>query len=160
MSSAPTARPASPGSPWWRRHRRGLRWATAWVPIVVIAFFLIGFSDIVPVTFSGGGVAFDGLCNGGALCGYIGNVSLPSGPYVTVQWTDLNGTTIAFFVAGPNTTAFGPGVCGGRGPSGACHFVSSGGEYTLHAIKNAADLQPHGPSELVDYTVTYYRSLL
>jgi hypothetical protein len=160
MSSAPAKWPASPDSTWWRRHRRGLRWATAWVPIVVIAFLLIGYSDIVLVKFSGSGIAPPQLSCGGMIrapCGLMGNVSIPPGVNVTVQWADLSGGTAGYWIVAENLGFyFGPiEVCGGYGPSLGCHFISVGGVYEFGAGSFVGE-----PNQTVSYTGTYYTSLL
>lgn len=160
MSSAPSGTPDSLGPAWFRRHRRGLRQATAWVPIAVIAFLLIGFSDIVPVSFSGSGIAPNQLSCGGMIwppCGLMGNVSIPSGVNVTVHWADLSGGTAGYWIVGVNLGFyFGPiEVCAGHGSGFSCHFISVGGVYEFGAASFVGE-----PNQTVSYTGSYYTSLL
>jgi hypothetical protein len=160
MSSAPTELPRSPRTSWWKRHRRSLRWATAWVPIAVVAFLLIGYGDIVLVKFSGSAVAPPQLSCGGIirpLCGLMGNTSIPSGVNVSIDWVDLSGGTAGYWVVAENLGFyFGPiVVCGGYGSSFSCHFVSVGGVYEFGAASFVDE-----PNQTVSYTGTYYTSLL
>ena len=157
MSAAPAKSSSSRGSRWWVRHRKGLRWATAWVPIAVILFLLIGFLDLVPVSFSGFAIAPPELSCGplGPPCGVMANVTIPSGANVTVQWTDLSGGNASYWVIITSRPPFSWGVCGGWGPSYVCHFTSMGGKYALGSFSFFGE-----PNQTVRYTGTYYTSLL
>ena len=138
-----------------------MRWATAWVPIAVIALLLTGFSDIVPVSFSGSGVALAQLaCPEGPPCGVMGNESIPSGVSFTVHWKDLSGGTAAYWVGATSLPPIGPNgttwvVCSGYGPSFSCQLTSVGGVYAFGSITFVGE-----PNQSVSYTGSYYTSLL
>jgi hypothetical protein len=118
-------------------------------PIAVVAFLVIGFWDFVPVTLSFSRYAFvpQGACYG--TCGLGNRTTFPSGPTVTVHWSDVSGGTVAFGVIGPGTGW----VCMQGGSSGTCSFVSVGGEYVFFVTSNES-------SQLVEFTASYYTSLL
>jgi hypothetical protein len=118
-------------------------------PITVVAFLLIGFWNLVPVTLSFSRYAFvpQGACYG--TCGLGNRTTFPSGPNVVIHWTDVSGGTVAFGVIGPGTGW----VCLEGGSSGTCHFESVGGEYVFYVASNES-------SQLVNFTATYYTSLL
>ena len=160
MRSAPSVTPGFSASPWFRRHRRGLGWATAWVPIVVIAFLLIGFGDFTLVSFSGGGPASGGPCSPYApgYCPFvlIGTESLPSGANVTVHWTAHPAGAVQFFMAEPNQPLRNTGLCNEIGASGTCHLIASGGEYRFFAYGAGWGDVPQS----VTFTGSYYTSLL
>jgi hypothetical protein len=128
------------------------------VPIVAVASFLIGFSDIVPVNFSGSGIAPNQLTCGGLIvppCGVMGNASIPSGVNVTIHWTDLSGGTAGYWVQAQSLPPISWDICGGRGPNFTCHFLSVGGVYAFGAASFVDE-----PNQTVSYTGTYYTSLV
>jgi hypothetical protein len=153
MSSAPDGRSVSYSPSWWRRHRRALRWATAWVPILVVTFLLIGFSDIVPERLSGY------VTTSGTNCVYcpaevFSIQKLPARSNVTLRWADESGGVVSFRVS---QNATGETVFSQNGGSGTGSFDSLGGYYTLSA---GDPDHVNQSSQLVNYTITYYTSLL
>jgi hypothetical protein len=124
---------------------------------VVIVFLLIGFSDIVRVSFSGSAIAPPELSCGpiGPPCGVMANETIPQGARVTVQWTDLSGGNASYWVITLSQPPFSWGVCGSSGPSYVCHFASIGGKYAIGSYSFFGE-----PNQTVRYTGTYYTSLL
>ena len=146
-------------TPSWRRSHRILYWASAGIPVLGVALLLLAVDGYVPVTVTGSGLALNAPCMGLGLCGYVGSVTLPAGPNVIVRWAAVNGSLSSFFVGPPDGGAFSPPACDGSGPTGWCEFTSEGGSYTLHAIQSESYYTSGGPTTLVDFSVTYYRSL-
>lgn len=125
----------------------GTRWIIAVTGIAVIVLVLAGpgssllmnvFGQGSPpqVTFSGQGAAQSGSCPwGGGFCGLVGSVSLPSGAYVSLNWSTVDGGAVRFYLAQPNQTEPSTGLCYTiSASSGTCHFVSAGGDYGVYAF--------------------------
>lgn len=147
-SSAPVTRVSQISWLGPSRHRLKLAIVMG-VPISVVAILLIGFSDIVPVEVSGYATA-PGNC---IYCpaGVIGFEQLPAGIKADTHWVDVSGGTVLFSILSPAQTP----VCQENGSSGTCSFASAGGVYSFHA-SNPSSVQP---TQQVNYTVTYYKSV-
>lgn len=142
----------------WRvRHERALRGLSVIIPVLVVAVLLLGFSDLVPVSFSGVGVAlpFGTTCYAGNACGYVGSVTLPSGPNVTVRWVDASDGTVTFRIGAPGESLLSATVCNQEGPNGTCRFTSIGGLYGFYAMSSNGG----EPLQTVTYTGSYSTSL-
>ena len=130
------------------------------MPIVVIAFLLVGLGDFVHVTFSGEGSAKAGVCAPyGPVCWpyvLLGTESIPSGANVTVHWTALPGGAVQFYIAEPNQAPDSLGLCYKIAGSGTCQFNSSGGEYRFYAFGSGWGDVPQS----VSYTGSYNTSPL
>jgi hypothetical protein len=123
-----------------------LRWSSVVIPLAVVAFILIGYSDIVPVKFSG---------SVGRRTGEENQQNLPAGVNVTIPWTDVEGIVGHFFVWTVSTTPsyqFANVYCSQSGVSGTCSFESTGGVYWFGAST--------AYNSSINYTGTYYVSLL
>jgi hypothetical protein len=131
--------------PWIERHRRLLRWSSVAIPLAVVAFILIGYSDIVLVTFSG---------SVGGRLGGIDQQNLPSGVNVTIRWADVEGIVGHFVVWTVSTTSapLATVYCSQSAVSGTCSFESTGGLYYFGAST--------AYNSSINYTGTYYVSLL
>ena len=124
------------------------------VPLGVVLFVLVGFADIVPVTFSGVVTTPPSTCT---YCNaaIVGEASLPSGAGVALHWTNTLGTVVTFQVwsaaGGPSASP----VCRGVGTGGTLTFRSVGGTYEF-----TVDRSPGPNGTYVEYSGTYWVSLL
>ncbi len=136
------------------RRPRLLRGMSVAVPLGVVLFVLVGFADIVPVTFSGVASAPPSNCSY-CSAGLVGQASLPSGVGVTLRWTNTVGTVVTFQVWSVAGGASASPVCRGVGTGGTLTFRSVGGTYEF-----TVDSSPGPNGTYVEYSGTYWVSLL
>jgi hypothetical protein len=126
-----------------------LRWVSVVIPIGVLTFLLIGFWPLIPVSLSGTVVA----CNFSCPAELTSHQQFSSGIRVTIDWVDVSGGGVNFYVMSPN----GIVVCHQAGGSGSCSLNSTGGSYTFRADLTNFSSES---TQLVNYTAKYHTSLL
>jgi hypothetical protein len=124
-----------------------------WVLLAIVAavgvVVVFSFGSWSPVSRSGQVTTAEVGC----LCGYK-VVPLPGNENVTVRWADGSGGTVRFEIVPPGV---GPAsfACHEVGASGVCALYSVAGNYTFNAFDYVAE-----PPQIVNFTATYYVSLL